>query len=224
MFSLRDKLEVKKIDKYFVYLLCLNIALIIVFALLEQWLGFNLLDSGRFEVSDFRSGFAVFSIGAVIFVPFFEELVHRSYVSKRINVLWSVLFLAIYFMLISDFSITRILIFSLYFVFLISIVIFDRLYRNKSYLLANSTLFFVMFHVFKFNEFHSEKIISLLLSLFPQLISGIALFFIHRKYGFFGGVVFHSLINASLLGAIYTSIILFEEEMSASLIADLFKY
>jgi hypothetical protein len=220
MLSLRDCSETKKIDIHFVYLFSLNIVLVISFAMLSPWLGLDLLDSGQFNAPDFKSEIVIFFIAAVIIFPFFEELIHRSYVSKRINSLWSILFLMIYFAVLSDFSSSKIFIFSLYFIFLISIIVFDNLYHNKFYLLINTSMFFAIFHVFKFSDFQSETIVVLLLSLFPQLVSGVILFFIHKKYGFFVGVIYHGLINGVLLGVIYMGISLIEKEMSASLIAD----
>lgn len=224
MLSLKDCSGTKKIDINFVYLFSLNIILVISFAMLSPWIGLDLLDSGQFNVPDFKNEFIIFFVAAVIIFPFFEELIHRSFVSKRINSLWSILFLIIYFAVLSDFSGSRIFIFALYFIFLISIIVFDNLYHNKFYLLINTSIFFAIFHVFKFSDFQSETIIILLLSVFPQLVSGVILFFIHKKYGFLVGVIYHSLINGVLLGVIYIGIILIEKEMSASLIADLFKF
>lgn len=217
---IKNQPEIKKLDFGYFILISINIGVLILFSVINSFVETGVIDSGRFNPSDFKDGFVIFLIMAVIIFPFFEELIHRSYVSKRKNTFWSLIFVLVYFFLISDFSFIRITLFSLYGLFILSIIFSKKLYQNKIYLLLFTSLFFALFHVFKYESIQSIPLPSLLISLFPQFITGVILFFVHSRYGFIVGVVHHGLINGILLVFIYTSILLFEPEMSASLIAD----
>jgi hypothetical protein len=218
--SLQNQSGIKKIDSGFFILFFINLGLIIFLTALNSYIDTGVLDSDRFKLSDFKKGFFIFFVIAVFIFPFFEELIHRSYVSKRKNALWSIIFIIIYFFLISDYSFYRILVFSLYIIFVISVKYSKKLYKNKIYLMVFTTLFFAFFHIFKFEDFQNYPLMILLISLFPQFITGVILFFIHNRYGFLAGVLHHGLLNGILLLIIYISVLLFEQEMSASLIAD----
>jgi hypothetical protein len=218
--SILKKNGIKNIDFGYFILFGINLGVIILFVVFNSYLDSGVIDSGRFDISDFKNGFVIFFIMAVIVFPFLEEFIHRSFVSKRKYIFWSIISVVIYFFLLTDFSFFRILVFSFYILFLLSIIFSSKLYQNKIYLLLFSSLFFALFHVFKFEGFQNYPISNLVFSLFPQFFTGFILFFVHSRYGFFVGVVHHGLINAVLLIIIYTSLLLFEQEMSASLIAD----
>ncbi|WP_194977052.1 hypothetical protein [Aquiflexum lacus] len=218
--SILKKHGIKNIDFGYFILFGINLGVIILFGVFNSYLESGVIDSGRFDISDFKNGFVIFFIMAVMVFPFFEEFIHRSFVSKRENISWSIIAVMIYFFLLTDFSFHRILVFLSYIFFLLSIFFSSKLYQNKIFLLLFSSLFFAIFHIFKFEDLHSFHLSNLLLSLFPQFFTGFILFFVHSRYGFFAGVLHHGLINGVLLIIIYTTILLFEQEMSASLIAD----
>lgn len=205
--------------KYF-HLLLLNIFLISLVVFIGLFFEVDSLDTELPDISDFKDNFLLFFILGVLVFPFFEEVMHRSYLSKKRNIFWSISLLILYFFLISDYSLMRVLLFSTYLVFLILILFSSRLYKNQLFLLVVTSLFFTIFHIFKYRDFENHSFFETIFTFFPQVISSIFLFITHKKYGFLAGVFHHGILNCILLLTIYFLLMLFGKEMSASLIAD----
>lgn len=84
--------EIKNIDFGYFILFGVNLVVIVSFILLTSFLGYEGMDSGQFDISEFKNGLVIFSIMTVLVVPAFEEFIHRSFILKRKNILWSFVF------------------------------------------------------------------------------------------------------------------------------------
>jgi hypothetical protein len=204
----------------YLHLLSLNIFFICLVIFIGVFFDIDPIDTELPDISDFKENFVLFFILGVLVFPVFEEAIHRSYLSKKRNIIWSIFLLILYFFLISDYSLMRVLVFSTYLGFLILILSSSSLYNNQLFLLFFTTLFFTVFHVFKYEDFEAHTFFEVVFTFFPQIISSIFLFITHKKYGFLAGIFHHSILNCILLFTIYIIIIIFGKEMLASLIAD----
>jgi len=209
-----------KMNFKYIHLLVTNIGFILMFVLLGVFFNVDSLAPEDLDISNFKESFVLILILAGLIAPLFEELLHRSYVTNRRNVYISIFLLILYFLAMSDFSLLRVLLFSFYFFFLISLVISKNIYKNSNYLLVATSIFFTVFHIFKYDSFENYSFFASVYNFFPQLVSGIILYFVHKKYGFLVGVLHHGLLNVILLSIIYIILSFMEKEISASLIAE----
>lgn len=213
-------IKFSEVNFKYIHFLAINIFFILIFVLFGVFFEIDSLASEDLGISDFKESFVLILILAGLIAPLFEELLHRSYVSNRRNVYISIFLLILYFLAMSDFSLLRVLVFSFYFLFLISLIISKKFYNNSIYLLVSTSIFFTSFHIFKYDNYENYSLFSSTFNFFPQLVSGVILYFVHKKYGFLMGVVHHGLLNVILLSIIYIILSLMEKEISASLIAD----
>lgn len=142
----------------------------------------------------------------ILLTPLIEEIYFRLiYVFSKRNlyiVLFTTLCLIIVFILKSETH--KIYLFLSIFLLISILLVFYKKcnsgfnYHFKFFFYAFAALFAIL-HLFNFSGYEPTKIILVILFVIPQFILGIILGYLRLTFGFLYAVLFHSLVNLSLL-------------------------
>jgi hypothetical protein len=177
-----------------VHLLLLNILSLVIFIVGEELFGSNPAEIDL-DLTDIQKNPILLFFLVVVLAPLYEEFVNRSYLNNKKYILFIVIWIVFDFYYSDYDSKFRMFVYGFYVLILIFLYFSENLYRNQYFLLFLTTFFFSIFHLFRIVDYEKQSIFSNILSITPQFITGIFLFYVHKKYGFLAGVIHHGLIN-----------------------------